>query len=106
MRTKVTGVRYNPDTEIFELRCDDCVAKKIGSSYWPLTHEFWNVHRGMTRCRSCQKDYTARFEREKRHNDPEYKKRCLDTVKEIRKVKGHIYQERQTAKKRAERMIA
>ena len=66
------GVRWNPDIDGFEMRCDDC-ARYDRMCYWPLTLEFWNP-RTMQRCRACDKARRARTER-KRHNDLSYAER-------------------------------
>lgn len=50
-----TGVRYREDVG-FEMRCESCSRKGI-ESYWPLDLEFWNVNKGMTRCKACWTEY-------------------------------------------------
>ena len=50
------GIRYRADTG-WEYRCEQCALSKI-QCYWPLTLEFWNPDKGMTRCRACWNQYT------------------------------------------------
>lgn len=50
-----TGVRWRLDVG-WEMRCSACrLAKK--AAWWPLTHEFWNPRKGMSRCRACWNAY-------------------------------------------------
>lgn len=48
------GIRWRDDTG-WELRCEACRRDKE-QRYWPLTHEFWDTNRGMSRCRACWVD--------------------------------------------------
>lgn len=91
-------IRWNKDTQEFEYRCEPCKAKN-SRYFWPLTEEFWDFKRGFVRCNACERERKAKFEREKRARDPEYRARCVALTKEIRKVKGHIYQETRKLKK-------
>ena len=55
-------VRYREDT--FELRCERCAALRKGNrGYWPLTLEFWNPKRSMTKCRACLTEVTRQTRR-------------------------------------------
>lgn len=49
------GVRYRSDSG-WELRCESCAAAK-GQRYWPLSHEFWDTNKGLSRCRACWVEY-------------------------------------------------
>lgn len=51
------GVRWRADVG-WEMRCDECAAAKRSASYWPISHEFWDVRRGLWRCRACWVAYT------------------------------------------------
>jgi hypothetical protein len=46
------GVRWDDDIDGFQLRCEYCERAKV-ACWWPLTREFWNPEKGMTRCRAC-----------------------------------------------------
>ena len=71
------GVRFM-DGE-FALRCEGCAAKhQVGGRYWPMTTEFWDPHRGMTRCRACWREKDARIHRQYRTNH-------LERVREIQR---------------------
>lgn len=50
-----TGVRWSLELG-WELRCEYCARAKV-ASWWPLTLEFWNPDKGMTRCRACWNAY-------------------------------------------------
>ena len=58
------GVRYREDVG-WEMRCDSCAADK-GASYWPLDFEFWNLEKGLSRCRGCWNAYQRRNEKRRR----------------------------------------
>lgn len=72
-----SNVRYR-DGE-FEMRCDDCSAAGHGTSYWPLTLEFWwpsmlssdgkRTGRSMVRCRACWLVRDAKNVRERIRRD-------------------------------------
>ena len=63
----------------FSLRCTGCAEKHgLGGRYWPLTPEFWNPVRGMSRCRACW------HERDSRHARA-YRERHLERVREIKR---------------------
>lgn len=79
-------VRWNPDTECFELRCNDCVAKKTGATFWPLTAEFWYItptRHSLARCKACELDKqrqaikarARKYSPERAEADREYKRR-------------------------------
>ena len=65
-------VRWNPDTETFEMRCVQCAYLQPnrggGSSFWPLTLEFWE-RTNMSRCRACIKAYDQRRSMDKRRGE-------------------------------------
>ena len=64
------GVRFI-DGE-FSLRCRGCAAKhEMGGRYWPLSVEFWNPVRGMTRCRACWNERDAKAARTYQARHPE-----------------------------------
>ena len=48
---KSSPFRWREDVG-FEARCPDC-ATSGGARFWPITTEFWDPNRGMTRCRGC-----------------------------------------------------
>lgn len=50
-------IRFRADIG-WEYRCDYCSNAKV-AAYWPLTHEFWDYDKGMSRCRSCWNAYEA-----------------------------------------------
>lgn len=52
------GVRWRDDLG-FELRCEDCAYRRQFACFWPLTREFWDPERGMSRCRACWNDRLA-----------------------------------------------
>lgn len=53
------GVRWRPDT-LFEGRCEEC------RGWWPLDDEFWIVTKGFRRCRACQNEAKAAWDRNRR----------------------------------------
>lgn len=55
------GIRWREDTG-WELRCPDCMASRHGTTYWPLTDEFWDK-RNMKRCRACHRTQNRKWER-------------------------------------------
>lgn len=66
---RTRGVRWNRQTLAFEMWCPDCASKggaQGGPTFWPLTHEFWDVHNGLSRCRACQAEKKRREERGRR----------------------------------------
>jgi hypothetical protein len=65
-------VRWNPDLDEFELRCEHCTYNR-GLSYWPITEEFWDRKR-MSRCRACWKTYE--------HNRLDVRRRERKTARE------------------------
>lgn len=73
------GVRWDSETELFEMKCDDCSASGQ-QSYWPLTVEFWNP-RTMQRCRACDYERRRRMERERRKSDPAFRQARLERAK-------------------------
>jgi hypothetical protein len=87
----VAPVRWNRDTEEFEYRCDSC-RDKNSRYFWPLTLDFWSPNTNMTRCRACNAEHKAKITREKRRNDPEYRQKCVTQTRELRKLKGPIYE--------------
>lgn len=60
------GIRWNQETQAWELRCDDCVRYGRGATYWPLTQEFWSPRAGVARCRACWAEKKRRDERERK----------------------------------------
>lgn len=55
MKTPDRGVRWRADVG-WEMRCDSCAISK-GARYWPITREFWDTNRGLSRCRACWSAY-------------------------------------------------
>jgi hypothetical protein len=86
----VAPVRWNSDTEEFEYRCESCKSKN-SRYFWPLTLDFWAPEKSMSRCRACNAEYKARVMREKRRN-PEYRQKCVEQTRALRKLKGPIYE--------------
>lgn len=66
-----SGVRWREDVG-WELRCEGCFLKGQGTTYWPLTFEFWEP-RNMKRCRACHKDYQAARKKAKYRADAAYR---------------------------------
>ena len=68
MKTKYPwrqNVRFDPtmgEHGTFMLRCEHCALRHEGSTFWPLTLEFWNPAAGLQRCRSCY-NYRRRKQR-------------------------------------------
>jgi hypothetical protein len=91
-------IKWNKETEEWEYRCEECIRKGM-RSWWPLTFEFWNPTRGMNRCLACQAEHKARQQREKRRANPEYRRKCVEQTRELRKLKGRIYDEQRTRSK-------
>jgi len=91
-------VRYNKDTEEFEMRCESC-KQKNSQIFWPLTLEFWNPESGMKMCRACGKEKKA-ADQKARRSDPVYRERCVAATREIRAIKGHIYNETRNRNRR------
>lgn len=79
--------------EEWEYRCESCKLKGRTRYYWPLTAEFFDYRQGMNRCIACQREYRAAQQRKRRQN-PEIRERDVQRVKEIRKVKSFVYNER------------
>jgi len=92
-------VKWNPDLEEWEYRCEDCLQKGL-KAWWPLTFEFWSPNRGMNRCLACQAEYKAKVQRERRRTDPEYRNRCIEQTREQRRIKGHIYEKQRKRRSR------
>lgn len=45
-------VRYNPDTDEFEMQCGRC--RDLGQkSYWPIDTDFWAPRSSLQKCRAC-----------------------------------------------------
>lgn len=65
---KARGVRWNEETQTFEMRCDSCYEKRrdVGGAYWPVTEEFWSKTEGVQRCRACIREYKAKMEARRR----------------------------------------
>lgn len=93
------SIKWNTDTEEWEYRCEGCLSKNL-KAWWPLTFEFWNPKRGMTKCLACHAEYKARVQRERRKADPEYRNRCIEQTREMRKLKGRIYEEQRSRSKK------
>ncbi len=58
------GVRFREDVG-WEMRCESCSGHKV-ARYWPLTHEFWDPNKGLTRCRACWNAYQRKWSRRAR----------------------------------------
>lgn len=66
------GVRWDPETQSFVMKCDDCQRRGGGAYYWPLTLEFWTT-KTMQRCKACHLAKKARLERERLKNDADHR---------------------------------
>ena len=65
---KSSPFRWREDVG-FEARCPDCVISG-GACFWPITLEFWDPKRGMTRCRGCHDRRAAANLRARYRSDP------------------------------------
>lgn len=61
MSGRRAGIRFRKDTG-WEFRCESCATNDV-ERYWPLTLEFWDPNKGMSRCRACWVDYARRARR-------------------------------------------
>lgn len=99
--TRTRGVRYNRQTESFEMWCPDCDMKGRSATFWPLTLEFWKVEDGLARCRACwlekrrrdQKGYRA----EKREHYIEYNRAYYAKNSELLRWKNNQRKARRKA---------
>lgn len=85
-----TLVRWDPVMEEFRLQCRDCRARGV-ASYWPLTREFWEVGKGMARCRACWNERRNRADRVRRQTDPVYAEREREANRQARREMGRIW---------------
>ena len=46
--------------------CPDCAAKHGLTSFWPISDEYWDVQRGLARCRACWAEKKRREEKGRR----------------------------------------
>lgn len=92
------GVRYL-DGE-FQLRCDTCAKAQQGPRYWPLTLEYWNPHRGMSRCRAC---WATQHRLRQRERDRRNAERVNAKNRAYREAKRAILNERRRERYAAER---
>ena len=60
---RVRGVRFNRETQAFEMWCPDCAMRHKNSTFWPLTLEYWKPSDGLARCRACWADKRRRDQR-------------------------------------------
>jgi hypothetical protein len=65
------AVRFRPGVG-WEARCGGCQKRKR-RRFWPLSHEFWDVRRGMQRCRTCIREDDAIRMRRLYHGSDEYR---------------------------------
>lgn len=63
---RTRGVRWNKDTDCFEMWCPDCAAQRDIPTFHPLDEEFWDVTRGLARCRACWAEKKRRDEKNRR----------------------------------------
>lgn len=68
----MSAVRWREDTG-WEFRCDDCTGREE-RRFWPLTDEFWDKGRGMSRCRACWRAYDRAQHRARYAAMPELKR--------------------------------
>lgn len=73
-RTAYPGVRWDADLGEFVFRCASCRLRRH-PSYWPLTSEFWDVGKGLSRCRACWNETRNRSVRVRYATDPVFKER-------------------------------
>lgn len=93
------GVRYRRDTG-WELRCASCRKSRHTPFYWPLTHEFWDTHRGLTRCKACWRNYDLHNKRERYRTDPVFRAEQLEknrarrlTTREVARIKHTLWRQ-------------
>ena len=103
------NVRYSEATEGFEMFCPDCERYNRGTTFWPLTLEFWAPGR-LQRCRACERALTARQIAARRKADPEWYARMLAETRSAKAAKNYIYnrtyRERRKAREAAELVAA
>lgn len=97
---RTRGVRWNADTDSFELWCPECERHGGGATFWPLTLEFWEPGR-MQRCRACERGRKARAIAERRFRDPEWYLRTLADVREQKRFKNSLYNRRYRERRKA-----
>ena len=105
MSERRRGVRWNEDTQSFEMWCPDCDKYEHGATFWPLTLEFWHPGR-LQRCRACERAGKARRIAARRKADPEWYARMLAETRDAKRAKNYIYnrtyRERRKAREAAE----
>lgn len=60
-----TPVRWQRDADVPEYRCPSCL------EWLPLTIEYWLPGQGMTRCRTCKREYQRAWIAIRRRERPE-----------------------------------
>jgi hypothetical protein len=92
MKSAVRGVRWNEETQEFEMRCDACAGTQRGPSYWPLTLEFWTPEHGLAKCRACHLHAKAARAKERLDADPARRAAKAAAMREQRKLKWPVWE--------------
>lgn len=88
------GIRWRADVG-FEIICPSCARQGDGAYYWPLTEEFWNWKKTLTKCRACLKEEDRAKARKRWKKSEKYRAYRRKYLEEYRKVAGDAIKLRQ-----------
>lgn len=63
---RTRGVKWDKELECFTMWCPSCEIKGNTATFWPLTVEFWDIHKGLVRCRACNTELKRAEEKGRR----------------------------------------